>query len=355
MTITVTTDATVQKTVETINQFLDTRSRLLLANQPNVSRGIDRLQRGAGTEQLSFASGEITKLKPFEFNLLSLGSGDYKFATSLDQITRAADHLQVMQGGTSTHENRRFDVWVDGSFHKFNGNAGSDGNFGLAHLGADYLLSPDLLMGVVLQYDQLRDSSEDTRTEGKGWLAGPYVTARLQEHLYLDVRVAGGTSNNDVTPVGTYTDSFKSTRWLAGISLSGEFTQGRWAIRPNVDLTYLADKQKAYTNTLGATIQSQTVSQGQVKVGPTISRQILGSNGWLYQPTLTLNAIYSHANTSGGLGTTPSEDGWRARIAPGLSMTGPNGTRLSLTGTYDGIGQNDFESWGLGLSFDKEF
>ena len=359
VTIFVNTDVSVQKTVNTINRFLDMRTRLVLANQPNISRRISRLQRGVGSEPLSFATGEITKLMPFEFDFLSLGSGTYNFATSLDQVTRVADQLQVSRGATGHHERRRFDVWFEGGFHKFRGSAGSSGDFAIAHLGADYLLSPDLLVGGVLQYDRLTDSNEDSRAKGIGWMVGPYVTARLQENLYLDARVIGGKSDNEVTPVGTYTDSFTSTRYLADVSLSGEFTQGRWIIRPNAGLSWLIDRQSAYTNTLGNTIPSQTVSQGQLKFGPTISMQFLRSNGWLCEPTVTLDAIYSHANAIGGRGLIGTdiglEDGWRARVAPGIRMTSPDGTRLSLTGNYDGIGQSDYEAWGLEMHFDMRF
>ncbi len=356
VTITVTADVSVQKTVETVNRFMDTRTRLILANQPNALRRINRLQRDAGAEELSFATGEINKLIPFEFELSSLGTGNYNFATSLDQVTRAAKHLQMIQGETATHERRRFDVWAEGSFYKFNGSAGSEGDFALIYLGTDYLASPNLLVGGVLQYDQLSDSNGSSDIEGKGWMAGPYVTARLKENLYVDARVAGGTSDNEVTPVGTYTDSFTSTRWLADISLSGVFTQGQWTLQPNAALSYLADRQSAYTNTLGVTIPGQTVSQGQFKVGPTVSRQFLGGNGWRYEPKITLDAIYSHANISGvSLTTARQEYAWRARVAHELSITSPGGIGLSLTGIYDGIGQREFEAWGLRLNLNMKF
>ncbi len=357
--ISVSTDASVQKTVETINRFMETRTRLILANQPDASRRIDRLRSGVGPEQLSFATGEINKLMPVDFNLRDLGSGNYDFATSLDQVTRAAAHLQVAQEGGGSHERRRFDVWVEGSFHEYNGAAGSEGDFGIAHLGIDYLFSPDLLVGAVLQYDRLSDNSdgEDTRTEGTGWMAGPYVTARLQENLYLDVHVAEGKSDNDVTATGSYTDNFKSTRWLADVSLSGVFTHDQWTLRPNAALSWLEDEQEAYTSTLGDTVPSQTISQRQFRFGPTISRRFLSDNGWHYEPTFTLDAIYNHANARGVTLTTAGqeENGWRARVKPGISMTSPDGARLSLTGTYDGIGQSDFEAWGLGLNLDVKF
>ncbi len=360
--ITVTSRVSVQETVDSINWFMEMRTRLILANQPDASRRIDRLRSGVGSEQLSFATGDLPKLMPIDFNPLDLGSGNYKFATSLDQITRAADHLQVAQGGAVAHERRRFDVWVEGSFHKFNGGAGSDGDFAIAHLGVDYLMSPDLLVGGMLQYDRLTGSNDNdnSRTEGTGWMVGPYVTARLQENLYLDARVAGGTSDNDVTPVGTYTDNFKSTRWLADVGLSGVFTHDQWTLRPNAALSWLADKQKSYTGTLGDRVPGQTVSQGQVRFGPTISTQFTAANGWVYEPSLTLDAIYSHTDTSGGGGflttTAGDGDGWRARVAPGISMTDPEGgTRLSLSGTYDGIGQSGYEAWGLGVKLNMKF
>ncbi len=358
--ISVSTDVSVQKTVDTINQFMEMRTRLILANQPDASRRIDRLRSGVGSEQLSFATGEINKFMPVDFNLRSLlDSGSYDFATSLDQVTRAAAHLQVAQGEGVSHERRRLDVWVEGSFHKFNGGAGSDGDFAIAHLGIDYLFSPALLVGAVLQYDRLIDNNdgEGTRTEGTGWMAGPYVTVRLQENLYLDTRVAGGTSENDVTATGSYTDSFTSTRWLADLSLSGVFTRGQWTLRPNAALSWLEDEQEAYTSTLGDTVPSQTISQGQFRFGPTISRRFLSDDGWHYEPTFTLDAIYNHANARGATLTTAGqeENGWRARVKPGISMTSPDGARLSLTGTYDGIGQSDFEAWGLGLNLDVKF
>ncbi len=142
--ISVSTDASVQKTVETINRFMEARTRLILANQPDLSSRINRLRSGVGSEQLSFATGEITKLMPVKFNLHSIGTGNYNFATSLDQVARAVDHLQVAQGRTATHERRHFDVWIEGSFHKFNDSAGADGDFRVAYLGADYLVSPYL-------------------------------------------------------------------------------------------------------------------------------------------------------------------------------------------------------------------
>ena len=356
----VTANAPVEETMEAISQHLETSTRLILASQPKVFRRINRLRSGVGTERLSIASGEVSKLVPFEFDPSSLGTGSYTFTTSLDQINRAAAHLQAAPGGAGTHERRRHDVWFEGSLHKFNSGGGSSGDFSHSSLGADYLLSPDLLVGGALQHDRLSESNSgaDSMTDSRGWMVAPYVTARLRENLYLDARVGGGMSDTDIRPPGaTHIDSFTSTRWLVDIGLSGELSQGQWSIRPNASLSYLSNQQRAYTDSLGAAVPGQTVSQGQLSLGPAISRRFLGGNGWLYEPTLALDAVYSHADTSGAaVGTDPAaEDGWRARVAPGLSITGNDGVGMTLTGTYDGIGQSGYESWGFDVNLGIEF
>ena len=356
----VTANVPVEETMETISQHLETNTRLILASQPKVFRRINRLRSGVGTEQLSIAVGEVSKLVPFEFDPSSLGTGSYTFTTSLDQINRAAAHLQAAPGGAGTHERRRHDVWFEGSLNKFKGGGGSSGDFSHFSLGADYLLSPDLLVGGALQHDRLSESNSgaDSMTDSSGWMVAPYVTARLRENLYLDARVGGGMSETDIRPPGaTHIDSFTSTRWLVDIGLSGELSQGQWSIRPNASLSYLSNRQRAYTDSLGAAVPGQTVSQGQLSLGPAISRQFLGGNGWLYEPTLALDAVYSHAGTSAAaVGADPAaEDGWRARVAPGLSITGNDGVGLTLTGTYDGIGQSEYEAWGFEINLGFKF
>ena len=350
----------VQEKVAAISWLLNTRANLILGNHSKPLRRINRLKRGSETEQLSFAAGEVSKLMPLEFNLLSLGSGSYSLSTSLDQVNRAAGHLRLAQGGSAAHDLRSIDVWFEGTLHKFNGTAGSDGEFGIAHLGADYLLTPDLLLGGSVQYDDLSgsDGSAGSRSEGRGWLAGPVVTARLRESLYLDARLAWGTSDNDVTVSGVRADGFKSTRWLTDISLSGDHTLGGWTIQPSAGLSYMEERQRAHLTSQGAMVPSQTESRGELRLGPSLSTRLGAANGWLYVPSLKLDAIYSHVGNSGGaalLSGVSAPDGWRARLEAGLTVRPSSDASLSFTSNYDGIGQGGLESWGFGIDLQVKF
>ena len=78
----------------------------------------------------------------------------------------------------------------------------------------EYKLTPALLLGVLAQFDWTDEDDDRTgiATEGEGWLVGPYIVAKLAPHVYFQARGAWGESDNEVTPFGTYTDDFDTTR-----------------------------------------------------------------------------------------------------------------------------------------------
>ncbi|MCP5074556.1 MAG: autotransporter outer membrane beta-barrel domain-containing protein [Rhodobacteraceae bacterium] len=344
-----------QGTIDTVNRFLTKRADLLLSNQPSSARRLNRLkQGGAGTDFVSFTRGDLPALMPFTFDPLSIGTGNYSIKTSLAQSRRAIASLELANAepGTTLAVNRSdFDVWFEASYNKFSASQGSEGKFLIGYLGADYLVNPDLLVGALIQFDDMTDRSStlSTTVTGHGWMVGPYVTTRLGPNLYFDGRFAIGKSNNRIRPTNTYTDSFKTSRWLVDASLTGEFERGAWMFRPNARFSYVQEEQKAYTDSLAGFIPSQTVSLGQFRFGPNISGHFVGGNGTIFEPHFTIDAIYNFGDTSGVTITNPSSsvvDGWRARLEAGVNIINRNGVRLSFSGSYDGIGQSDYSAYG---------
>ncbi|MEP2152863.1 MAG: autotransporter outer membrane beta-barrel domain-containing protein, partial [Roseobacter sp.] len=227
----------------------------------------------------------------------------------------------------------------------------SGGYFGIAHLGADYLINPDLLAGISLQFDTLTDSSASSGTsiDGRGWLAGPYVTARLAPNLIFDGRMSWGRSSNDLV-TSLSSGSFDTNRFLIDLNLSGNFDWKDWVISPNFSLSYIEDDQDTFVDSLNVTVPGQKVSLGQIKFGPTFSTTMEGRNHMIIQPSFTVNGIYNFANTSGALitnNTADETDGFRARLEGKVKLTNRHGTEYTFGANYDGIGQSDFESWGI--------
>jgi len=351
VTCTITARSPVEETVETINRFLTRRADLILSSEPDPSRRFDRLKRGSGNAgPVSFSNDDLKALLPFT---IRGGNGDYGFSTSLPQARRAVASAALAlgpDGEVAYIENHRFDAWFEAQYKEFDAGADRRGDFGIAYAGVDYLLTPDVLVGALVSFDTMEETTDTGTVSGDGWMAGPYMTARLAPSLYFDGRLAAGESDNRISPFGVYTDEFPTGRWLSMASLTGEFQRGDWTIRPHASLSYLEERQKSYVDGVGATIPGRTVRLGQFKIGPAFTGRFEGAEGRIYSPYLKVDAIYNVGDTTG---VTPAEandaevEGWRARVKAGVSMTTEHGTRLSLGATHDGIGRSDFETWGL--------
>ncbi len=356
VTCTIASIQTDEKTVETINKFLFRRADLVLSSEPSLSRRIDRLLRGFGNASaLRFANGDLMAFSPFQFDPMTISSRNVAVGGSLLSMRQAAASLKLAHGATSDTAyvaNYRWDAWFEAQYKKFDDSQG-EGNFGILYFGADYLVNENLLVGIMGQVDRLREDSaaNNTSASGSGWMAGPYMTARLAPNLFFDARLAAGRSVNDISPFNTYTDSFDTTRWMAMMNLTGDFQRGAWSIRPNASLAYYEEKQEAYTDTLGVPIPSQTIGLTQLKLGPTFVGRFEDGAGTRYEPSFSLEAIYNMGTTMGVTldDPNPHSEGWRGRAQAGIKMTTEGGASFGFGASFDGLFRGDYESIGLSL------
>lgn len=354
VTCTITAEDAVAKTNETINTFLTTRADLLLSTEPSRGRRIDRLRTGSGeATRLAFSNGDLKALLPFT---AQVSQGDLNFSTSLRQAREAAASVRLAHGSTKSAEfveNHRVDAWFEAQLKKYSAGA-TEGDFTAAHFGVDYLLNQDVLLGAMVSLDRTRDQGNSSSLDGFGWMAGPYLTARLAPNLYFDGRLAAGTSTNEISPFNTYTDTFHTDRVLAMASLSGDFQRGNWTIQPNASLSYLREHQQSYVDSTNATIPSRTVELGQFQMGPTFTGRFIGDQGEIYSPYFAFDALYNYAQNSNAPTTAanvPSTNGWRGRVNAGVNVTGESGAKMGFGLSYDGLGRDSYEAWGVTVDF----
>ena len=356
ITCTITVQSSIAEAIKTINSFLTRRADLVLSSEPDPQRRFDRLKDGSGNASRLSLSGE--DLEAFSLFTAQGSRGDYRASTSLLQTRQAAASATLARNSSIRDaayvENYQFDAWFDGQYKEFDDGASGDGYFAIAYAGADYLLTPDVLVGAVLSLDSMEEKTATSTASGFGWMVGPQVTARLGSRLYFDGRIAAGRSENRVSPFNTYTDDFWTWRWLSSASLTGEFQYDHWTIQPHASLSYFEERQKSYVDSLGAEIPGQTVRLGQLKFGPTFTGRFESAEGQVYSPYLTVDAIYNIGDTTGVTLAEldrPEVEGWRGNLEAGVSMVTDDGSEFSLGASYDGIGQPDFEAWGLTLEF----
>nr|WP_245228683.1 autotransporter outer membrane beta-barrel domain-containing protein [Pontixanthobacter sp. CEM42] len=276
---------------------------------------------------------------------MSLSSGQASASTSLSQA-RAATGAQDRAGAP-------FDIWGEAFFTKARlGNQRA--NFRIFHVGADYRIGNNLLLGALAEFDDFndRDDLEAGEAEGSGWLVGPYAMVRLAPELFAEVRAGWGKSNNRVSPLGTYIDEFDTSRSYYSGSLVGQFELGRdTQIRPEVTIRYLDEKQLAYTDSLNVLIPEQSVGQGDISFRPRVHHIIELDSGWTLRPFGEVEGIYTFGTNINNV----LDDGLRARIEGGLDALSGRGFRASLGAFHDGIGADNFRSTGIRASISFGF
>jgi hypothetical protein len=330
-------------TTAAIRDFMAQRADQILSNGPRLNRRF-RGDRASATPN-NFAAD----FREGRFNA--------NFSTSLSAIRREVESNQPsVPGQYSTNLNEgtglsTLDVWVQANFSSIEDNrAGLDSetSFGMYYIGADFLATENVMVGALMQFDSAETitGALNSEVEGDGWMAGPYVVARIDENLYLDARASWGGSENTINPIGLYTDDFETDRMLLEANLAGDLQFGNWRIRPEMGVAYFKETQDSYTDTLGFVIPSQEITLGRFSAGPEISYRIMDSQGGFIEPYVRMTGmwdyddaeIYNAAGNLQGLGT------FRADARLGINVEMANGGLISGEVSMQGLGVGDFEA-----------
>ena len=224
---------------------------------------------------------------------------------------------------------------------------GNGSSYALGTIGAHQFLSENFLLGGMMQFDRARDDRNNA--SGAGWMVGPYFAAKLAEQpLYFEGRLLYGQTSNRISPLGIYSDSFSTERWLAQLRAEGELEFDKITWIPSLDFTHTRDRSNAHTDNLGNAIGSQSVALTQLTSGLNFSMPLRSDAGTL---ELTGGALAIYSSTRGGM--ADFENG-RGRVHMGLNWDTGHGTTVRAGTFYDGIGSR-FRSVGGNLRVDIRF
>ena len=345
----------------------------IIANRRNdtllgLDLGLDRqvdLLTGSGTDATSVWSD------PMALGGMRLGevfnSGSSRDPFNGDQISFAASLQQARQYNAATNlpsglgaGSRRpppakspFDIWAEGSFARFeDGNEASqrEGHWGVLFVGADYRVSPDLLIGALASFD---DAQQDlnglaSKARSTGWMVGPYATMRLTNNLFFQARAAWGKSTHELGFDGSPEDRFDADRWLVRGTLIGQWRWGPWQLRPRVSVGYIEELQETYQSSLGVAVPEQKVTLGQVKGGPEISYRHKLADGTVVEPSVLLEGVWNFTQDAGvgAIDDLAFGEDLRARVEAGVMVYLRGGLSVGAAVSYDGIASSDFHAIG---------
>jgi hypothetical protein len=344
-------DAVRIATQRSIRNFMIRRADRLIESAPDLSRRFEE----RGDTQSGSMGADIDGSGRYQMSLTASLSGMRNAASQTQDAARFANPQRPALDG--------WDVWLAAEVSGVRDNRAledAESDFGVAQLGVDYQLAPNLIVGALGQYDWMQDVSGQVfasagaiagaRVEGEGWMAGPYAIWRIQDSLIFDAMALYGLSDNQVNPLGLYEDDFETDRFMIRTNLTGEFRSGPWRLRPQAGLTHFGETQSAYTDTLGITIPEQTIALGRFRAGPELVWRHNGDQGGWFEVITAMNAVwdYQTADLLSETGQFRGGDGsLRADTRLGLAAMTRWGAMVSLETGYSGLGQGDFEARSL--------
>jgi outer membrane autotransporter protein len=293
------------------------------------------------------------------------GSQSIQFSNSLSQMRRQAAQAQQNKermalgagdGGAlplAYETASPWDIWVEGRYSAFDDDAGNldrDGHVGVLYVGSDYRVTENMIVGALVQFDWAKDSSDvlASKVDGNGWMLGPYMSARIHDNIYFDLRAAWGRSNNDLT-LGTTTGGFDTSRWLVKGALAGNWFAGAWRITPSADLAYVEESADAFTNSAGTFVPGQDVSLGRLQFGPEFGYRFAHTADTFIEPFAAIRGVWDFDNPNVAIidGFVVGPGDFWGRLEGGLNVMTAGGTYVRGSASWDGVGSSDYSGYTL--------
>lgn len=343
VTCTFTLKETRSVTTQMIVDYLSTRNNLILQNRADLTRRLSRLNNAAapqGSSAIMSTPLGFTAQLPSPV-AVSMSQNLLSYAGSARETL---GFFENRSGNSQLPDIGNWDIWSEGNFGLFKDNTSQSGNFGVVHVGVDYLVSANVLLGAKVQIDWMDQAFAPTngKVDGIGFMAGPYATIALGENLFFDISGSWGQSQNMISPFGTYVDHFSTNRWMIDGSLTGQYILDNWTVRPTLAFAYIDEYQNPYTDSLNVPIPGQRIAQGELSFAPHVSYDFILENGGVLTPWLEVKGRY--AFQMGGKPSTGSYsdamNAFSASFGGGFDFNLTSGASFTLSGQYEGIGKN---------------
>ncbi len=301
-------NAALTETEEMVVAMAQTRTRSLISSQPRINRFLLGGQMGS-----------------FNANVTQ-GFGNFDFTTSSD-----------------------YPVWVAGQ-GRWTTEDETESTYANVVIGGHVGLGENVLLGAMAQIDTFEADEGDGQFDSTGWLVGPYAVMRApNQPLVFSTSYLVGKSDNTISPLGTFEDSFESDRSLFTLGVAGEIALERVTLIPLLDLMQATEESEAYTDGNSVDVRAQEVTTTEATLGLDF--------------IVPLNMSEGRLELLGGFGATSSmsdngideTEATRGRAELGFRYDMENGGRVSGRTIYDGIGQDDYEAIGAELAFEISF
>jgi len=231
---------------------------------------------------------------------------------------------------------------------KWEGNMGStaaedpvtvDSANAISKLGVKYKLQPDIMVGVLAQFDHAGDAAfAGLRSPPQQpWMAGPAATVQLAPGLMLDARAAWGVGEMSATDYGA-AGIWATERRLIDAKLASTQAFGPWRFSPTVTFNYTEEKPDGAAATV---LAARPTGAGQIAVTPELAYRIEMPQAMFIEPKATIGSLWAIEDLSRH---AVHEDG-RLKAGAGVTICNTDGTKLEVGGGVEQGGAAAPDVW----------
>jgi len=248
-------------------------------------------------------------------------------------------------------------VWSSAAVAEVRGQA--DGTTYDVYVGADYVVTPGLVLGVLGSYevgdlktegvgDLPGEGAYTGRFDSKGWSVGAYLGARLLDDLVFDVATSYGQFSPEVSALfkqgrnkgDKITGTYDADRYLVSGHLTGRAVFGDLVVSPQVGFLYAREAQDGFTDSSNAVAKADTLTLGRAELGTTFAYD--------FGLAPELGALGASLTATGRADIVrPDEEARWGSLAlrAGLEWAGTNGLSMKFDGGIDGLGLSGYEAY----------
>lgn len=248
-------------------------------------------------------------------------------ATKIEEIKQDAP-ADLKLPKPVTARSRKVDVWTSTRIEGLSDEASRRGYTG--HIGADYRLDKDFLLGASIQFDDAKEqiaSWDGATADGAGYLIGPYLATRLLDNFKFDARLAWGQSQGAIDGESV-ANGFATERGLAKARLGGNFRWQDWQFKASTAFLYAVEAP--------AGDAGSAVVTNQFSLEPEVRRTIRLEDGVLVEPFLRYR---STVDIEAAASSSALDDlALSASVGGGISVTSPDEYTIKATTEVEGVG-----------------
>ncbi|MEO0382870.1 MAG: autotransporter outer membrane beta-barrel domain-containing protein [Pseudomonadota bacterium] len=238
-------------------------------------------------------------------------------------------------------------VWMHGSLTHYDGDA-FDGDTWNGVVGADYLITSTVLVGVLGGYEKgdLSFQLTDGAFNGQGFTAGAYVGIRLAENVVADAFFTHSWLDYG-NRVGAATGDTTASRYMISLNVSGRHELAEnLTLEPNALFFWAHENQDGYALSDGTVVAANSIQSGRLSMGPKFRYQMAFDDGSAWSIFASAHGEFDLSSDIQTNTALPDFDNLlSARLGLGVDGTFFNGWAISLSGDVSGLGSGDFTSY----------